>query len=302
MKKYLLGIIISAVLIFPGCRKSGFDSSHFSLLPEGATALFSVNVQKLVAIPEINRLFQDELKKDNKHFFAAIYQQLEKDLTQASVAIYSPENKPAEMVVILAIKMNYSKEQLLDLLSANKINYSVNNEQAMEMIEIRRGNQPEDLILLFKNNLLLLEKKHLQFFLNARKTKKSVLETAALKNGLKKISPQKLLFLVSAGITDLKSGEVPPGLAAPKEVIAELDYARQAFSGYLLALAKDEQEAQNIVNLINGIKSLVIMGASQKNPQLSSIIQKININAQKNEIKIDFNLTIQELENLKNLK
>ena len=314
---FVLMIMVSIMIFISGCNdkaKSGTVSSEqvelYSYIPDSATGLFTINFNKLTAVPAFNEIKEDmkfdKIGKEQKFFkgYADFVEKTgidpKKDVKSVVVAIFGEIGEKEPDVSVIA-NLNYDKQKLLALLKESKTDFQATDFNGMTLYSGKDEKGKEGGFIFLSDNLI----------------------TAGTINGVKKIAslagtngknilsdPKMSSYMSKAGNSSIFSfafrfPEKMKGIKGNSMVKADfskaeafygnVDFSSNIWAGKFVLVSLNEEGNTNLVTTLNGLKGLGAMGG----PEIAELINNINITASPDSIILSFKISSELLEKLK---
>lgn len=300
--------ILIFFLIFSGCgKKSGTISNGktnlLSLIPENASGIFSINLEKITKLENfdkiVNKIDKEEKKPSLKTF--KNYQDFiektgidpKKDLYSIALGLYDDIGEKNSDIA-LVINLNYNEDKILDIFKKENKNfyeekfkkyaiYKFLDEKKREMcfsfinkkiIGFGPATRVKQIIDLFKGN------------------GKSILTDEKKKSYLNNFNPQSVFSFVFDFPEKAKKSEAQKGSPfkmdfSKAEILwGEVDFEENVWTGKIKLVSHDEESNKQIVNVLNGIKGMGAMAG----PEIAEILNKINLSSSADNIELSFSI------------
>jgi hypothetical protein len=309
-KVLVLSLVLIALVLVPACKKktAGQLSSEdmLAMVPDGPVMLMAFNFQQFAALDLFDKTFKQNWQqnqkagmvfKDYQDFVNQTGVDLQKDVYGVVAAVYGKfESENPELVGIVNLK--YDPDKLLAVFKKNgeftgeetyrdRILYSLKSKDPAKEMRLTFLNQSN---IAFGSPLQL--KKAIDLNLDKGK---SVLQTVAMMKYVDKMNKNVMFWMAIGNIPEkMKSapagGMMPVDLSKAEAFTAFADFKNKTLSGELRLVSQNETGNKQIVDMLNGLKSLGAMGAS-KEPELGELLNSIQLSSAADHIKLTFSLS-----------
>jgi hypothetical protein len=308
-KMLVLTLVLVALLLAPACKKKAQGQLNsealLAMVPEGPTMLMAFNFQQFAALNLFDKTIKEDWQKnakagkafkDYQDFVNQTGIDLQKDVYGVVGAVYgSFDNTNPEAVGIVNLK--YDADKLLAVFKKNQVVTAEEKYRDRSIFTLKNEDATKDMRLAFLTKTAIVIGSPLQL----KKTidlnmqgGNSVLKTAALMKYADKMDKKSLFWLV-VGSIPAKMKEAPAGGMMPVDLskaeafTAFADYKNKTLSGELRLISNNEAGNKQIVDMLNGLKSLGAMGAA-KEPDLGQLLNGIQLSSAADHIKLTFSL------------
>ncbi len=300
--------ILIFFLIFSGCgKKTGTMSNGkinlLSLIPENASGIFLVNLEKITKLENfneiVNKIDKEEKKpslkpfKNYRDFIEKTGIDPKKDLYSIALGLYGEIGKKNSDIA-LVINLNYNEDKILDLFKKENKNYY---EEKFKKYVIYKflDEKNREICFSFINNGIIgfgpvaRVKQIIDLF---ESNGKSILTDEKKKPYLNNFNPESVLSFVFEFPEKAKKSEAQQGspfkmdFSKAEILCGEVDFEENIWSGKIKLVSHDEEANKQIVNMLNGIKG---MGAIA-GPEIAEILNEINLSSSADNIELTFSI------------
>jgi len=300
--------ILIFFLIFSGCGKKNETISNgktnlLSLIPENASGIFSINLEKITKLENfdkiVNKIDKEEKKPSLKSF--KNYQDFiektgidpKKDLYSIALGLYGEIGKSNTDIAVV-INLNYNKDKILDIFEKENKDYY---EEKFKKYVIYKflDKKKREMCFSFINNRIIgfgpatRVKQVIDLFEGHGK---SILTDEKKKPYLNDFNPESVLSFVFDFPEKIKKSEAQQGSPfkmdfSKAEILwGEVDFEENIWSGKIKLVSHDEEANKQIVNMLNGIKGMGAMAG----PEIAEILNKIDLSASADNIELTFSI------------
>jgi len=297
--------ILIFFLIFSGCgKKTGTISNGkinlLSLIPENASGIFLINLEKITKLENFNEIIDKKEKKfslkpfkDYQDFIEKTGIDPKKDLYSIALGFYGDIGKK-NIDIALVINLNYNENKILDIFKKKNKNYY---EEKFKKYVIYKflDEKNREICFSFINNKIIgfgpatRVKQIIDLF---EGNGKSILTDEKKKPYLNDFNPKSVLSFVFDFPEKAKKSEAQQGSPfkmdfSKAEILwGEVDFEENIWSGKIKLVSHDEEANKQIVNMLNGIKGMGAMAG----PEIAEILNKINLSSSADNIELTFSV------------
>lgn len=322
--KSLLPFLILLLVVVPGCKKKKGpvvkDLALLKLIPEDATALFCINVERLTVLEYYNEMIADVKKKmvepSQGKIFAGYEEfvdktgvDIERDIRAVAIALFSgakadtPDESAGNALVL--IDLDYKKSKILNVLKAKKaekkIDYVEESYNDIKVVKIKNGSFPLFADKTIENPAFAFFKKHTIAVGNTGRIKqvidlanskgKSILLCAEMESYLntpEKTSMASFALIVPENLKKkVKEGLYAYDLTKAEIVSGNIDQINGIWVGELKLVMKNEQANAQLASVLAFGKTVagVTFGA-----EFSGMIDDIQVISSETGVKLTFSI------------
>ena len=309
-KMLALSLILVVALLVPACKKKAAgqlsSESMLSMVPEGPVMLMGFDFQRFATLSFFDKALKEDWQKnakaaedfkDYQEFVEKTGVDLQKSVYAVVAAIYGGlESENPEVLGLVNLK--YDEGKLLAVFKEKGLFTAEEAYGGRTLYTLKSKDAGKDMRLAFLNKTAIAFgspqtlKKTIDL---AAKNGKSVLETAALMKYVDKLD-KKSMFWLAVGSIPNKMKEAPAGGMMPVDLskaeafTAVADFKNKVLSGELRLISNNEAGNKQVVDMLNGLKSLGAMGAS-KEPELGELLNGIQLSSAADHIKLTFSIS-----------
>jgi len=312
MKKKMvtLSLVLVMLVLVPACKKkaAGQMSSEamLTMVPAGPIMLMAFDFQRFSNLNFFDKALKEDWQKnakgakefkDYQDFMQQTGIDLQKDVYAVVVALYgSFEDKDPKALGVVNLK--YDEAKLLSVLKSKKVVMAEESYGGRTLFTLKSDDSSKDMRLAFlnKGTIVAGSPEPVKHAIDkAAKKGQSVLKTAALMKYVDKLD-KKSMFWLAVGNIPTKMKEAPAGgmmpidLSKAEAFTAVADFKNKVLAGELRLISNNEAGNKQIVDMLNGLKSLGAMGAA-KEPELGELLNGIQLSSAADHIKLTFTLS-----------
>ena len=308
-------VLLSTLLVVPGCGKkesaaSGMEMDLFSLLPDNAMGVFSVNVKKLTSMEFFDKMIQESEKesadKPGKVFenYADFVSKTgidpKKDIQAMVMGLYGKMGV-GEPEVVFLVNINYNKDTLLKIIKekGGEITEETYKDVAMFKIKDDKG---KDMSFAFVSPTLIAggNPALLNRVIDLHKgSGNNILAAGKMKEYLSKMKGGAIASFVFGLPDEVKkvhdSGMFKMDLTKAEAITGYVDYANKTWDVELKMISYNEEANQQLVSTLNGLK----MMAGAAGPEVAELVNNLTLTASSDSVKLSVSMTEELLEKLK---
>ncbi|MEN8222007.1 MAG: hypothetical protein ABFR36_02005 [Acidobacteriota bacterium] len=312
-----LFVLASVLLLNTGCEDSGSkagvsgdQSELYSLVPDSATGLFTINFKKLSSISAFDKIkddmkFEDiskkqKLFKDYADFIEKTGIDPKKDINSAVMAIYSElDEKDPELSIIADLK--YNKEKLLSVLKISGKDFQTSDLNGMTLYSGKDEKGKEGGFIFLSDKIITAGTiegvKNVAAMVG--KKGKNILDDPKMKSYMEKAGSTSIFSFVFRFPEKMKgmkgNGMIQADLSKAEALYGNVDFSSNTWSGKFVLVSMNEEGNNNLVTTLNGLKGLGAMGG----PEIAELINNIDISSTPDSIILSFKISNELLEKLK---
>lgn len=307
MKKMAsLGLIFLFVLFtFDSCKKPLSQKEEMlQIIPKQVQGVFYADFQKIMETELADKTIEKN-KLENKYqtFLQDSGIDPKKDLYAMVLAVMGNEEQP-DKKGIAVFNLKYNKDKLLSL--AQKEGPELTQKQYNEITIYSPQQKMEaegSFAFLDSSHIVVGSPGGVQAVIDVAQGKKeNVYQNESLADLLSKTNQQGLFWggmMFTSQTMDKISSENPMlrNLKSLRSASLYLDYKNKTLITEVKVTSSDETKIQELVDLLNGVKALGSM-ASEKNPEIGELLNKIEITAQPEFVQISAHIPDELLQKL----
>lgn len=305
---------LSILLMLPGCggkKAPGGEGAMglFSLLPDNAAGVFSVNFKKAVQLPLFDKLIKEaEQKPAEEGKFFKNYQDFinktgidpKKDIHAMAFGLYGQLGSKEPDTVFLA-NLNYNQNALLTLIKQQAPGFSQDTYNGIAVYKFK-DDKGKDMALAFLSEKIIAAglPDLLTKVIDIYKGKGQAITTNKnMKPHFNKIKSDAIVaFILDFPQEAKKVHEFPMlkmDLTKAEAIIGYIDYADKTFTAEITMISRNEEANQQLVAALNGLKMMAAAGG----PEVVELTKNLDLKASADSVKLKVTVTEELLEKLK---
>jgi len=326
MKKWLASFLVlfflSSTIFFWGCGGKKADlkgtSALFSLIPDEAAGILSVNFKKLTRLDIFDKLVAD-MKKEKPEvadeIFTSYQDFIDKtgidpktDLYALAVGLFgdvkmmgrSGEDVNEDMVAVIDLK--YNQDKILNVIKMKGVNFTEEKYSNAVLYKFT-AKQSQMMALTFINEKTIAFGKadRVKTVIDLSSGKgKNIFDNEKKKSYLNDLKANSVLSFMFDFPEELKSSQQEGApfkmdLSKAEAFLGYIDFDGSAWSGEIKLMSFNEEGNKQIVNMLNGLKGMGALAG----PEVAELINNIQLTSEANHIKLSFSLSNELLEKLR---
>lgn len=320
MKKSFLMLSITmlaaTLLMIPGCggekgpAGGGGEMALFSLLPDNATGVFSVNFKKMAQLDFFDKMIKEAEQKESKkpgELFEN-YQDFvdktgidpKKDIHGMVFGLYGQLGAKEPDPVFLA-NLNYTRDTLLSIIKEKAPGYT---EETYEGVAVHKfkDEKGEDMALSFlTENIIAAGRPDLLMkVIDIHKGKsQGITASESMKPHFDKIKSGAIVTFIFGFPQEAKkvhdSGMFKLDLTKAEAIVGYIDYADKTFTAEIKMISPNEEANQQLVDTLNGLKMMAAAGG----PEVEEVVKNMDLKASADFVKLKVTVTEELMEKLR---
>jgi hypothetical protein len=320
MRKRLLmltiTVLLSTLLMIPGCggekapAGGGEEMTLFSLLPDNAAGVFSVNLKKLAQLDLFDKMIKESEEKETKkpgELFEN-YQDFvdktgidpKKDVHTMVFGIYGQIGVKEPDTVFLA-NLNYTQNTLLTIIKEKAPGYA---EETYEGVGVHKFKDEKggDMALSFlSENIIAAGRPDLLMkIIDLHKGKgQSVTANETMKPHFNKLKSGAIAAFLIGFPQEAKkvhdSGMFKVDLTKAEAVVGYLDNAGKTWTVEITMISHNEEANQQLVSTLNGFKMMAAAGG----PEVEEVVKNLDLKATAESVKLKVTMSEELLEKMR---
>jgi hypothetical protein len=309
-------MLVVTLLMIPGCggekgpAGGGGGMDLFSLLPDNAAGVFSVNFKKLVQQDFFDKMIKESEQKESKkpgHLFEN-YQDFvnktgidpKKDIHGMAFGLYGQFGVKEPDPVFLA-NLNYTKDTLLNIIKEKAPGYT---EETYEGVNVHKfkDEKGKDMALCFlTENIIAAGRPDLLMKVIDIHNGKSqgITTSGTLKSHFDKLKSDAIVAFIFDFPQEAKkvhdSGMFKLDLTKAEAVVGYIDYADKTFTAEIKMISPNEEANQQLVSTLNGLKMMAAAGG----PEVEEIVKNLDLKASADGVKLKVTISEELMEKLR---
>lgn len=310
-------VLLSTLLMIPGCGGEkapvggGGEMNLFSLLPDNAAGVFSVNFDKLTQLAFFDKMIKESDQKkatDTKKFFKN-YQDFvdktgidpKKDVHNLAFGLYGQLGTKEPDTVFLA-NLNYKQNALLTLIKEQAPGFSQDTYNGVDVYKFK-DDEGKDISLSFLSDNIIAAGRPdlLTKVIDIYKGKgQAVTANETMKPHFNKLKSGAIAtFIINFPEKAKKvhdTGMFKLDLTKAEAIIGYVDYAGTTWTAEITMISPNEEANQQLVSTLNGLKMMAAAGG----PEVEELVKNLDLKASPDSVKLKLTLTEALMEKLKN--
>lgn len=310
-------VLLSTLLMIPGCggQKSltggGGEMDLFSLLPDNAAGVFSVNFKKLTQLAFFDKMIKEAEQKettDTKKFFKN-YQDFvdktgidpKKDVYSMAFGVYGQLGSKEPDTVFLA-NLNYKQNALLTLIKEQAPGFAEETYNGVGVYKFKDDDGKDIALSFLGDNLIAAGRPDLLMkVIDLHNGKgQAVTADATLKPHFNKLKTDAIAAFIFGFPQDAKkvhdTGMLKLDLTKAEAIVGYVDYAGTTWTGEITMISPNEEANQQLVSTLNGLKMMAAAGG----PDVEELVKNLDLKASADSVKLRITLTEELMEKLQN--
>lgn len=322
MKKFALWLAVCVLILFlfVGCAKkttapkagSATSEDMLRLFPEDTNATFFVDFHRAMNLEAIEKAIKEhENYQKYQEFIEKSGVDPQKDIYFICGAFLGDITKEEKNGAAI-INLKYDKDQLLSLIKENvekeeepqESLFTIEEYVGFSIYSIGENEHEGSFSFLNDSNIVLGTSGGIKSVIDVlNNNKKGLFANKALASLLKNTNKEAIFWgagILPQGVMDNISSKNPmlSNLSSISAGSIYFDYKNNNIIGEINLLTEDDTKNQQLADFITGIKAMGSMAAAQK-PEISQLIDKIEISAGADYVKIFASIPEELATNLK---
>jgi hypothetical protein len=274
-----------------GGPKAKAGDNMLRLLPQAAQGVFFMDVKKAVATPVAKNLLEDE-NGDLQEFTEKTGIDPSRDINLLAAAI-TGETTGDDSEGVMVLNLKYDRDRLLSKLQEKNEDVEVESYQGVDIVALpdTSDDDPTHAAFLDGDHLALGTPSVVRAVIDVKqKRAKSVQKNAELMGSLESID-RAAIFWGAYLVSEETAQQIAQGnpmlanMSGVRSVVMSVDYQESILLGEVVARGENEEQNQQIVDLLNGVKAFAAMGA-QDNPELGELLRQIEVTKGPDNVRI----------------
>lgn len=309
-------VLLSTLLMIPGCggdkTTAGGDGEMdlFSLLPDNASGVFSVNFKKLAQLDFFDKVIKESEKKEKKpgEFFEN-YQDFvdktgidpKKDVHAMVFGLYGQLGAGEPDTVFLA-NLNYTQDTLLKIIKEKAPGYTEDTYEGVGVHKFKDEKGSDMALAFLSENIIAAGRPDLLMkVIDLHKGKgQSITANESMKPHFNRIKSGAIATFIIGLPEEAKKvhdiGMFKMDLTKAEAVVGYLDNEGNTWTGEITMISHNEEANQQLVSTLNGLKMMAAAGG----PEVQELVNNMDLKASADNVKLKVTLTGELLEKLRN--
>jgi len=316
MKKFfmtsLITVFVLTLLLISGCGKKAVKGGDnlFSLLPDNATGVISVNFKEFAKLEFFNKIIKDakEKKPDKPGKVFKDYQDFvdktgidpQKDIHGFAVALLGKIQPGTEPDFVLAAQLNYDKNKLINALKEADEKFTEEDYKGITIIQGVDEHGKEFALAFVNENIMAGGKiESVKKVVDLSKGEgQNILANARMKSYIEKFKSGAIASFVFDFPEEAKKVQETPmfkmDFTKAEVILGNVEYTGTAWDGEIALVCPNEEGNKQLVNTLNGLKGMGAMAG----PEVAELVSNINLSASAEQITLTFNITDELIDKL----
>ncbi len=326
-KRWIVWVVALALMgLASNCSKKEAVAGKASaedmlrLIPENPLVLFSFDFHRIAGLELFDKMTANQPRagEKEKQPFAS-YQDFvketgidpKKDLYFITIALYGDVGPGRETDLLALVNLTYDKQKLLQVLKNKGLAlreepYGGQILYAVEDPERKLDKEAAVMRLAFLNewNIALGKPAQVKAAIDLQQGKGSSADKSkVLMNYVKKVNTNAMCWMVLGAIpqsfkNQAPTGAVPFDFSKTEAFFGFVDYRNRSIAAEFRLISHNEQGNKQVVDMLNGLKSMGAMGTTSKEPELAELLNGINLSNSADDIRLTLNVSEQLLNKL----
>lgn len=318
-KRFLmLSITVLAVtlLMIPGCggekgpAGEGGEMALFSLLPDNATGVFSVNFKKIAQLEIFDKMIEESEKKATKKPGELFENYLDfvdktgidpkKDIHAMVFGLYGKFGAKETDTVFLA-NLNYTQNTLLTIIKEKAPGYTEETYEGVGVHKFKDENGTDMALSFLSENIIAAGRPDLLTkVIDIHKGKgQGITANETMKPHFNKIKSGAIATFIFGFPEEAKkvhdSGMFKLDLTKAEAIIGYLDNADKTWTGEITMISPNEEANQQLVSTLNGLKMMAAAGG----PEVEELVKNMDLKASADSVRLKVTMTEELMEKLR---
>ncbi len=295
----IVGVAFFLLSLTLSCAKKVESDKALTLLPKESAFLFSIDMKKLAATPLYDKIKEDTeaLEKYNE-FVEKTSVDPEKHLERIVLAI--PPDVEETQEVAIAIFGIFDREKILSAIEEQG-EIETSTYEGLDVYSFTPEDEPMSMSFLAEGCIIFGGQESIKRMIELSQGKGESIETnAEMMEVLKDVNQEDMFWgagLMPEGYKQkAMANPMTKSFASLRSIILSIN-AEKGFDFFLLSRSDVEEDAKLMADAMKGFVALGKMGAGEK-PDLLQVLDKIDIEAKKNEVTISMHLSEELMDRL----
>jgi hypothetical protein len=309
-------MLLATLLMIPGCggekapAGEGGEMDLFSLLPDNAAGVFSVNFKKMTQLDLFDKMIKESEKKEPKkpgELFEN-YQDFvdktgidpKKDIHAMVFGLYGELGGKEPDTVFLA-NLNYTQNTLLTIIKEKAPGYAEETYNGVAVYKFKDEKGSDMALSFLSENIIAAGRPDLLMkVIDIHKGKgKGITANETMKSYFNKIKSGAIATFVFGFPQEAKkvhdTGMFKMDLTKAEAIVGYIDYADKTWTGEITMISHNEEANQQLVSTLNGLKMMAAAGG----PEVEEMVKNMDLKASADSVKLKITLTEELMEKLR---
>jgi len=309
-------MLLATLLMIPGCggekapAGEGGEMALFSLLPDNAAGIFSVNFKKMAQLDLFDKMIEESEKKETKkpgELFEN-YQDFvdktgidpKKDIHAMVFGLYGELGGKEPDTVFLA-NLNYTQNTLLSLIKEKAPGFAEETYNGVGVYKFKDDNGKDMALSFLSENIIAAGRPDLLMkVIDIHKGKsQGITANETMKSHFNKIKSGAIATFVFGFPQEAKkvhdSGMFKLDLTKAEAIVGYIDHADTTWTGEITMISHNEEANQQLVSTLNGLKMMAAAGG----PEVEEMVKNMDLKASADSVKLKITITEELMEKLR---
>ncbi len=308
-------VLLSTLLMIPGCggekapAGGGGEMDLFSLLPDNAAGVFSVNFKKLAQLDFFDKIIKESEKKEKKpgELFEN-YQDFvnktgidpKKDVHVMAFGLYGQIGAKEPETVFLA-NLNYTQDTLLKIIKEKAPGYTEDTYEGVGVHKFKDEKGSDMALSFLSENIIAAGRPDLLTkVIDLHKGKgQSITADETMKPHFNRIKSGAIATFIIGFPQEAKkvhdTGMFKVDLTKAEAIVGYLDNEGNTWTGEITMISNNEEANQQLVSTLNGLKMMAAAGG----PEVEELVNSMDLKASADSVKLKVTMTGELLEKLR---
>lgn len=306
-------VVFSTLLVVPGCGKkeAAGGSELFSLLPDNAAGVLSVNFNKLAQLEFFDKMVREaEQKKAGQpgkifesyqDFITKTGIDPKKDIQAVVIGLYGNIGPMSEPNAVILARVNYKKDTLLGIMNSQGEKVTKETYNTVDVFKVKDEHGKDQGFSFLGDNLVAGGTPGvLNQVIDLQKgTGKNILANAQMKKHLTNLKSGAILSMVFGLPEEVKkvhdNGMFKMDLSKAEAVVGYVDYENKTWTAEIKMISNNEEGNRQLVNTLSGFK----MMAGAAGPEFAELANNLTLTSTADSVKLTLSITEELLEKVK---
>jgi len=309
-------VLVATLLMIPGCggekapAGGGGEMELFSLLPDNAVGVFSLNLKKLAQLDFFDKMIKEAEQKETKkpgELFEN-YQDFvdktgidpKKDIHGMAFGLYGQLGAKEPDTVFLA-NLNYTQGPLLTIIKGKAPGYTEETYNGVNVHKFKDEKGKDMALSFLSDNIIAAGRPDLLMKVidNHQGKGQGITANETMKPHFNKIKSGAIATFVFGFPQEAKkvhdSGMFKLDLTKAEAIVGYIDNADKTWTAEITMISPDEEANQQLVSTLNGLKMMAAAGG----PEVEEVVKNLDLKASADGVKLKVTMTEELMEKLR---
>lgn len=310
-------VLVSTLLMISACggekapAGEGGEMTLFSLLPDNAAGVFSVNFKKMAQLDFFDKMLKEAEKEETKkpgELFEN-YQDFvdktgidpKKDINGMAFGLYG-EFGAKEPDTVFLVNLNYTQAPLLTIIKEKAPGYTEETYEGVSVHKFKDEKGKDMAISFLTENIIAAGRPDLLMkVIDLHKGKgQGITANETMKPHFNKIKAGAIATFILGFPQEAKKvhdlGMFKLDLTKAEAVVGYIDHAGTTWTGEIKMISPNKEANQQLVDTLNGFK----MMAGGLGPEVEEVVKNLDLKASAEYVKLEITVTEELMEKLRN--